>query len=108
VTLGTAARRTAWEAYVALTTGLLPVLDRVSWDHRDVGARLAKLAKRIRRGARLWGQDGQMLASAIASAVQLHCHGQLTELAGLLRVVAYRLFLLACGEAPPDHAPARP
>ena len=93
------AQRAAWDAYLALTTGLLPALrtDPLHSDQPDsaVNTQLGGMATRIRRYALLWGEHGEMLVAAVTSAIRLYRAGQRSDLLDLLQVMADRLYLLS-------------
>ncbi len=95
---GSAARRAAWDSYVALTQGLLPALAAQAHD-RDGGVNpaLGAVAIRVRRYAPMWAEHGPMLIAAVDSAVRLFRHGDYAALEDLLQVLARRLYLLSAG-----------
>lgn len=98
------AQRAAWDAYLALTVGLLPALDDEHVDDRMVNARLGGVAIRIHRYAPMWPGDGPMLVAAVHSAIRLYRSGDRPALVDLLHVLAPRLYLLSAGR----RAPRRP
>jgi hypothetical protein len=97
------AQRAAWDAYLALTVGLLPALDDEHDDDGLVNRRLGAVAIRIHRYAPIWAGDGPMLIAAVHSAIRLYRHGDRPALEGLLRVLAHRLYLLSAGRRVPNH-----
>lgn len=108
-----AGQRAAWDAYVSITVGLLPVLyhevgaeeGAESWARVNprLGRVLGGVAVRIRRYAPMWGHDGPMLVAAAGSAVRLYRHGDRLALIALAHAMAHRLFLLAVGTGRPQH-----
>ena len=102
-------RCAAWDVYVRLTTGLLPLLTGDRIDDAAVNPALGQVATRILRSAPLWGESGAMLVAAVHSAVRLYRFGDQRALADLLRVVADRLYVLSAGGGLPhrgeDRAP---
>ena len=95
-----AARRAAWDAYVTLTNGLLPVL-RTGQAPEAVSTNLGMVATRVLRYAPLWDEQGPMLAAALRSAIRLHRAGERGDLLELLQVVADRLYLLSARRSLP-------
>jgi hypothetical protein len=99
------AQLAAWDAYVILTTGLLPALhkDALQTDQADsaVNTQLGGVATRVLRYAPLWGEHGPMLVAAVKSAVRLYRAGERSDLLDLLRVMADRLYLLSAGPTRP-------
>ena len=93
------AQRAAWDAYLTLTTDLLPAL-RANPAEATVNAQLGGVAKRILRAAPLWGGNGPMLVCAVQSAVRLYRAGEQDDLLDLLRVVADRLYVLSVRSGP--------
>lgn len=94
----TPAQRAAWDAYVALTAGLLPALyteDDDGWAQANV--RLGGVVVRVRRYAPMWHLDGPMLTAACGSAIRLYGHGDRRGLTALVHAMAHRLFLLSAG-----------
>jgi hypothetical protein len=93
------AQRAAWDAYLAVTTGLLPALrgDDLQGDRPDsaVNTQLGGVATRLLRYAPLWGAHGPMLEAAVTSAIRLYRAGQRSDLLDLLQVMADRLYLLS-------------
>jgi hypothetical protein len=99
------ARCAAWDVYVRLTTGLLPIANSIRIDDAAVNPALGAVATRILRYAPLWGEHGAMLVAAVHSAVRLYRAGDGRDLADLLRVIADRLYLLSAGAGlPPRHS----
>ncbi len=94
-----AAQRAAWDAYLTLTTGLLPALrmDALQRDQPDspVNTQLGGVATRVLRYAPLWGEHGPMLEAAVGSAIRLYRAGQRSDLLDLLQAMADRLYLLS-------------
>jgi hypothetical protein len=103
----TRGRCAAWEVYVRLTTGVLPLLTGDRIDDATVNPALGRVATRILRYAPLWGEPGGMLVAAVHSAVRLYRAGDQRELAELLRVVADRLYVLSAGGGLPDRGDDR-
>lgn len=99
------AQRAAWDAYLALTAGLLPALDQGEGDS-GVNPRLGAVAIRIRRYAHIWGEHGPMLVAAVHSAIRLYRDADRPALISLLQVMAHRLFLLSAGQ-PSRHYPGQ-
>jgi hypothetical protein len=101
-----AGERAAWDTYFAVTTSLIPALS-VELARRDatVNPRLGAVVLRIHRYAPMWGEHGPMLASAGRSAVRLYRHGEWSDLAALLAVIAERLYMLSLGRPPPCQGP---
>jgi len=87
----------AWDVYVRLTSGLLPLLTGNRIDDEAVNPALGGVVSRILRYAPLWGEHGRMLVAAMRSAVHLYRTGDHRDLADLLRVVADRLYVLSAG-----------
>lgn len=112
IVTGPAGQRAAWDAYVSITVGLLPVLyheddaaeDADGW--AQVNPRLGGVAIRIRRDAPMWDDHGPMLVAAASSAIRLYRHGDRPALIALAHAMAHRLFLLAIGAGRRQH-PAR-
>jgi hypothetical protein len=92
-----AAQSTAWDAYLALTRGLLPALHDDGVDAATLNSQLDGVAIRILLYAPLWGDHGPMLLTALHCAVRLHRAGDRNDLADLLRAIANRLYLLSAG-----------
>ena len=106
--IGPAGQQAAWDAYVSITVGMLPVLydEEGSDGWAQVNPRLGGVAVRIRRYASMWDHDGPMLTAAASSAIRLYRHGDRPALIALAHAMAHRLFLLAVGTGRPQH-PAR-
>lgn len=98
-----AAQRTAWDAYLTLTRGLLPALDDAQIDAAALGCQLDGVTIRLLRYAPLWGEHGPMLLAAMQSAVRLHRRGDRADLGDLLRAMANRLYLLSADPRLPDR-----
>jgi hypothetical protein len=96
------AQSAAWDAYLTLTTGLLPALHREQVDSETVKSQLGAVATRILRYAPLWREHGAMLVAALHSAMRLYRESS-NDLAGLLHAVADRLYLLSAGAGLPHH-----
>jgi hypothetical protein len=96
------ARRTAWDAYLNLTTGLLPALRQERPDS-TVSTKLGGVATRIMRYAPLWGEHGPMLTAATRSAIRLYRAGEHDDLVALLQATADRLYLLSASRIPPPR-----
>jgi hypothetical protein len=101
-----AAQRAAWDTYFAVTTSLIPALG-VEPSRRDatVNPRLGAVVLRIHRYAPMWDEHGRMLACAGRSAIRLYRHGEWSDLAALLAVIAERLYTLSLGLPPPRQGP---
>jgi hypothetical protein len=96
------ARQAAWDAYLAVTTGLLPaVVDECAYGPA-VNAKLGGVVIRINRYAPMWGEHGPMLAAAARSAVRVYRTGNRDDLTGLLLTIAGRLYALSI---PPGTGP---
>lgn len=89
-----AGRRAAWDAYLALTKGLLPSLREGDSDD-VVNPRLGRVVLRIRRYAPMWPADGPILIAAASSAVRLLRQGDREALTGLAAAIAHRLLRLS-------------
>ncbi|WP_327004332.1 hypothetical protein OHA72_56395 [Dactylosporangium sp. NBC_01737] len=105
---GPAGQRAAWDAYVSITIGLLPVLYDPECEHgtdgwAQVNPRLGGVAVRIRRSAPMWDHDGPILTAAASSAIRLYRHGDRPALIALAHAMAHRLFLLTIGTVRPHH-----
>ena len=100
-------RCAAWDVYVRLTTGLLPLLTGDRIDDAAVNPALGRVATRILRYSPLWGEHGAMLVAAVHSAVRLYRAGDQRDLADLLRVVADRLYVLSAGGGLPHRSDDR-
>lgn len=88
------AQHAAWDAYHALTAGLLPAV-RSDPTEPAVNALLGGVAKRILRDAPLWDAHGPMLVCAVKSAVRLYRAGEQDDLLDLLWSIADRLYVLS-------------
>jgi hypothetical protein len=101
---GSAGQQAAWDAYVSITVGLLPVLydDSGTDGWAQVNPRLGGAVVRIRRYAPMWEGDGPMLVAAASSAIRLYRHGDRPALITLAHAMAHRLFLLTIGADPPQ------
>ncbi|WP_238008550.1 hypothetical protein KZZ52_31885 [Dactylosporangium sp. AC04546] len=94
-----AAQRTAWDAYLTVTRGLLPAVDdpiRAA----TAGSMLDGFAARIEQYAPLWGEHGPMMVAALHGVLALQWGGDRAGLAGLLRAMADRLYLISTGPRP--------
>jgi hypothetical protein len=98
-----AARCTAWDAYLTLTRGLLPALDDDQIDAAALKSQMGGVGIRIERYAPLWGEHGPMLQAAMHCAVRLYRVGDRVGLADLLRAVANRLYLLSADPRLPER-----
>ena len=98
-----AAQRTAWDAYLTLTRGLLPAVADDRLDAAALGSQLDAVAIRLMRYAPLWGEHGPMLLAATQSAVRLHRRGDRADLADLLRTMANRLYVLSADPRQPER-----
>jgi hypothetical protein len=85
----------AWDAYRALTTGLLPALHHHPVDSEVVKSQLGGVATRIVRYAPLWGEHGTMLIAALHSAMRLYRTADTDDLADLLQHISDRLYILS-------------
>jgi len=90
-----AGRAAAWDAYLALTCGLLPALDGT--DDRAVNAGLGGLAVRIRRYAPLWPGQGPRLLNQTYEAIGCWQRGDYDRLAEHLDTLAADLFTISSG-----------
>jgi hypothetical protein len=97
-------RCAAWDVYVRLTNGLLPLLAGDRIDDAAVNPALGRVAARILQYAPLWNEHGAMLIAAMRSAVRIYRAGDQSDLADLLRVVADRLYLLSAGGGRPHRS----
>ncbi|MEV0569941.1 hypothetical protein [Dactylosporangium sp. NPDC050588] len=95
-----AAQRTAWDAYLTVTGGLLPAVGGEPIRGATIGCELRGFVVRIERYAPLWGADGPMLLAAVRAAQALHQRGDRTALADLLRAMADRLYLISARPSP--------
>jgi hypothetical protein len=95
-----ASRRAAWDAYLTLTNGLLPILD-TDQAHARVSTALADVTERVECSAPLWGDHGPMLVAALKSATRLYRAEEHSDLRELLRIVADRLYLLSARRTRP-------
>ncbi|MEU7875795.1 hypothetical protein [Dactylosporangium sp. NPDC049140] len=104
-TTGPAGRQAAWDAYRAITVGLLPVLyDGSGTDGwAQVNPRLGGVAVRIHRSAPMWDHDGPMLVAAAGSAVRLYQRGDRAALIALALSMAHRLFRLTIATRRAQH-----
>jgi hypothetical protein len=101
-TARTPAQRAAWDAYLAVTAGLLPALNaKEIADGGTVNPQLGGVAIRIRRYAPMWGDDGPILIAATHSAVRLYRAGDRPAMTALLHTMAHRLFALSAARAVP-------
>lgn len=95
----TPARAAAWDAYLAVTCGLLPALGDGT-DDREVDAWLGRLTMRFRRYAPMWHDHGPILVRDVYEAIDCHETGDYDRLDQQLRAVAARLFAVSSGRAP--------
>lgn len=93
----------AWDAYRAVTGGLLPALAANQVDSRTVTAQVGAVASRIVRYSPLWGEHGPMLMAALHCAMGHYRAGDHRELADLAHAISDRLYLLSA--APPARDP---
>lgn len=91
----TPSRRAVWDAYLAVSRGLIPAISDPARHAPAVAAELDGAVVRIKRYAPLWGEDGPMLIAAARSAVRLYADGERDQLITLLYVIADRLYLLS-------------
>lgn len=102
------AQSAAWEAYRAVTDGLLPTLRGDMIDGQAVKAQLGTVAIRILRDAPLWDEHGAMLEAALHSAMRLYRNGDITALAGLTQDISDRLYVLSASPGQHRHRSDEP
>ncbi|MEV6928979.1 hypothetical protein AB0M46_31420 [Dactylosporangium sp. NPDC051485] len=96
-----AAQRTAWDAYLTVTRGLLPAMDGRPDHMATATCDLSGFVVRIERYAPLWGEQGPILLAALHGAQTLRRGGDRADLADLLRAIADRLYLISAGPRAP-------